>query len=68
MRPYTLVGELLLSDGTTYTRLATYEAVDMEMAQGADRWPSRRDGARHRRGAGRRGPCRVGALVRWCAR
>jgi len=32
MRPYTLVGELLLSDGTTYTRLATYEAVDMEMA------------------------------------
>ncbi len=32
MRPYALVGELLLSDGTTYTRLATYEAVDMEMA------------------------------------
>jgi len=32
MRSYTLVGELLLSDGTTYTRLATYEAVDMEMA------------------------------------
>jgi len=32
MRPYTLVGELLLSDGTTYTRLATYEAEDMEMA------------------------------------
>jgi len=32
MRPYALVGELLLSDGTTYTRLATYQAVDMEMA------------------------------------
>ncbi len=32
MRSYALVGELLLSDGMTYTRLATYEAVDMEMA------------------------------------
>jgi hypothetical protein len=32
MRPYTLVGELLLTDGTTYTRLATYEAADMEEA------------------------------------
>jgi hypothetical protein len=32
MRPYTLVGELLLTDGTTYTRLATYDAPDMETA------------------------------------
>ncbi len=32
MRPYAMVGELLLSDGTTYTRLATYEAPDMEEA------------------------------------
>jgi len=32
MRPYAIVGELLLSDGTTYTRLATYEAPDMEAA------------------------------------
>jgi len=32
MRPYAIVGELLLSDGTTYTRLATYEAADMETA------------------------------------
>ncbi len=32
MRPFAIVGELLLSDGTTYTRLATYEAVDMEAA------------------------------------
>ncbi len=32
MRSYALVGELLLSDGTTYTRLATYEAADMEAA------------------------------------
>lgn len=32
MRSYALVGELLLSDGMTYTRLATYEAVDMEAA------------------------------------
>lgn len=32
MRPYALVGELLLSDDTTYTRLATYEAADMEAA------------------------------------
>ncbi len=32
MRPYAIVGELLLSDGTTYTRLATYEAVGMEAA------------------------------------
>ncbi len=32
MRPYAMVGELLLSDGTTYTRLSTYEALDMEEA------------------------------------
>jgi len=32
MRPYAMVGELLLSDGTTYTRLATYQAADMEAA------------------------------------
>jgi len=32
MRPYAIVGELLLSDGTTYTRLATDEAPDMEEA------------------------------------
>ncbi len=32
MRPYAMVGELLLSDGTTYTRLATYEVADMEAA------------------------------------
>ncbi len=32
MRRYAIVGELLLSDGTTYTRLATDEAVDMEAA------------------------------------
>ncbi len=32
MRPYAIVGELLLSDGTTYTRLATYQAPDMEEA------------------------------------
>ncbi len=32
MRPYALVGELLLTDGTTYTRLAIYEATDMEAA------------------------------------
>ncbi len=32
MRSYALVGELLLSDGMTYTRLATYEAADMEAA------------------------------------
>jgi len=32
MRPYAIVGELLLSDGTTYTRLATDEAPDMEAA------------------------------------
>ena len=32
MRSYAAAGELLLADGTTYTRLATYEAVDMEAA------------------------------------
>ncbi len=32
MRSYVLVGELLLSDGATYTRLATYDAPDMEAA------------------------------------
>jgi len=32
MRPYAIVGELLLSDGTTYTRLATDEAPDIEEA------------------------------------
>jgi hypothetical protein len=32
MRSYALVGELLLADGTTYTRLATYDAPDMEAA------------------------------------
>jgi len=32
MRSYALVGELLLADGTTYTRLAIYEAADMEAA------------------------------------
>jgi len=32
MRRYAIVGELLLSDGTTYTRLATDEAPDMEAA------------------------------------
>ncbi|MDQ2785487.1 MAG: hypothetical protein M3Y58_10870 [Chloroflexota bacterium] len=32
MRSYAMVGELLLSDGTTYTRLATYQAADMEVA------------------------------------
>jgi hypothetical protein len=32
MRSYAIVGELLLSDGTTYTRLATDAAADMEAA------------------------------------
>lgn len=32
MRPYTIVGELLLSDGTTYTRIATYDAPNIETA------------------------------------
>lgn len=32
MRSYALVGELLFADGTTYTRLARYEAPDMEVA------------------------------------
>ena len=32
MRRYALVGEFLLSDGTTYTRLAIYDAADMEEA------------------------------------
>jgi len=32
MRPYAIVGELLLSNGTTYTRLATDDAPDMEAA------------------------------------
>ncbi len=32
MRSSAMVGELLLSDGTTYTRLATYQAADMEVA------------------------------------
>ncbi len=32
MRSYAMVGELLRSDGTTYTRLATYQAADMEAA------------------------------------
>jgi len=32
MRRYAIVGELLLSDGTTYTRLATDEAPDREAA------------------------------------
>ncbi len=32
MRSYAIVGELLLSDGTTYARLATYQAADMEAA------------------------------------
>ncbi len=32
MRRYAIVGELLLSDGTTYTRLATDDAPDMEAA------------------------------------
>lgn len=32
MQSYALVGELLLADGTTYTRLATYDAPDMEAA------------------------------------
>ncbi len=32
MRSYAMVGELLLSDGTTYTRLATDEAPDIEEA------------------------------------
>lgn len=32
MRSYAIVGELLLSDGTTYTRFAIYEASDMEAA------------------------------------
>ncbi len=32
MRFYAAAGELLLADGTTYTRLATYDAPDMETA------------------------------------
>ncbi|HEY8292555.1 MAG TPA: hypothetical protein VIG44_08710 [Thermomicrobiales bacterium] len=32
MRSYAAAGELLLADGTTYTRLALYEAPDMEAA------------------------------------
>lgn len=32
MRRYALVGELLLADGTIYTRLTTYDAPDMETA------------------------------------
>ncbi len=32
MRRYAIVGELLLSDGTTYTRLATDDAPDIEEA------------------------------------
>jgi hypothetical protein len=32
MRSYAAAGELLLADGTTYTRLATYDAPDMEAA------------------------------------
>jgi len=31
-RPYVLVGELVLSDGTRYTHSAVYEAMDMEAA------------------------------------
>ncbi len=31
-RPFVVVGELLLSDGTRYTHFAVYEAVDMESA------------------------------------
>ncbi len=32
VRSYAAAGELLLADGTTYTRLALYEAPDMEAA------------------------------------
>jgi hypothetical protein len=32
MGAYTMVGELLLSDGTMYTKLATYDAPDIEEA------------------------------------
>jgi len=32
MRSYAAAAELLLTDGTTYTRLATYDAADMEEA------------------------------------
>jgi hypothetical protein len=32
MGAYAMVGELLLSDGTTYTRLAIYDAADMRAA------------------------------------
>jgi len=32
VRPFVLVGELLLSDGTHYTHYVTYEAADMEAA------------------------------------
>ena len=32
VRFYAAAGELLLADGTTYTRLATYDAPDMEEA------------------------------------
>lgn len=32
MRSYAAAGELLLADGTTYIRLATYDAPDMEAA------------------------------------
>ncbi|MDQ6905198.1 MAG: hypothetical protein M3176_00070 [Chloroflexota bacterium] len=32
MRSYAAAGELLFTDGTTYTRLALYEAPDMEAA------------------------------------
>jgi len=32
MRPFVLIGELLLSDGTRYSHFAVYEAADMEAA------------------------------------
>ena len=32
VRSYAAAGEVLFTDGTTYTRLATYEAADMEAA------------------------------------
>ncbi len=57
MRSYALVGELLLADGTTYTRLATYAAPDMEAAL-------RRAAEIVARWRGERIPARPHAMVR----
>lgn len=57
MRSYAAAGELLLTDGTTYTRLATYDAPDMEAAL-------RRAAAIVMRWRGERIPARAHAMVR----